>query len=179
MRLGPDGPRCYLSAAIDLFDGRVAAWSAGPSPSKALVQGMLSQLEGELEPGCVIHSDRGWHYRTPDWVSACEAMGVTRSMSRLGHSPDNAACEAFSGRLKVEMFEERDWSGWSAGEFVAELGRYIDWHDGERLKSFDEGARGVGHDRRQEEAPWPRGLSCVVSKKKSVSPTLIRTLSHS
>ena len=139
-RLGPRGPRCYLSAAVDLFDGRVVAWSAGPSPSKALVQGMLGQLEGRLEPSCVVHSDRGWHYRTPDWVAACEAMGARRSMSRRGHSPDNAACEAFFGRLKVELFHLGDWEGWTPGRFAELLGRYIEWYNSGRLKSF--GAEG-------------------------------------
>ena len=139
-RLGPRGPRCHLSAAVDLFDGRVVAWSAGPSPSKALVQGMLGQLEGRLEPGCVVHSDRGWHYRTPDWVAACEAMGARRSMSRRGHSPDNAACEAFFGRLKVELFHLGDWEGWTPGRFAELLGRYIEWYNSGRLKSF--GAEG-------------------------------------
>lgn len=139
-RLGPRGPKCYLSAAVDLHDGRVAAWAAGPSPSKALVQGMLAQLEGQICPGCVIHSDRGWHYRTPDWVAACASMGAERSMSRLGHSPDNAACEAFFGRLKVELFHLSDWSGWTVDGFVAELGRYIGWYNSGRLKSF--GAEG-------------------------------------
>ena len=138
-RLGARGPKCYLSAAIDLFDGRVAAWSAGPSPSKALVQGMLSQLEGRLAPGCVVHSDRGWHYRTPDWVAACGAMGAERSMSRKGHSPDNAACEAFFGRLKVEFFHLRGWEGWTVERFAAELGRYISWCNSGRLKGFGGG----------------------------------------
>lgn len=139
-RLGARGPRCYLSAAVDLHDGRIAAWAAGPSPSKALVQGMLSQLEGRIAPGCVIHSDRGWHYRTPDWVAACASMGAVRSMSRKGHSPDNAACEAFFGRLKVELYHLADWSGWTAEGFAAELGRYISWYNSGRLKSF--GAEG-------------------------------------
>lgn len=139
-RLGPRGPRCYLSAAVDLFDGRVVAWSAGPSPSKALAQGMLGRLEGRLEPGCVVHSDRGWRYRTPDWVAACEAMGARRSMSRRGHSPDNAACEAFFGRLKVELFHLGDWEGWTPGRFAELLGRYVEWYNSGRLKSF--GAEG-------------------------------------
>ena len=138
-RLGPRGPKCYLSAAVDLFDGRVAAWAAGPSPSKALVQGMLSQLEGRVAPGCVVHSDRGRRYRAPDWVAACEAMGVVRSMSRLGHSPDNAACEAFFGRLKVELFHLADWEGWAVEGFVAKLGSYIDWYNSGRLKGFESG----------------------------------------
>ena len=62
----------------------------------------------------LLHSDRGWHYRTPDWVAGCAAAGVERSMSRKGHSPDNAACEGFFGRLKEEFFRGRDWRGVTA-----------------------------------------------------------------
>jgi transposase InsO family protein len=32
-------------------------------------------------------------------------------MSRKGCSPDNAACEGFFGRLKMELFYYRDWAG--------------------------------------------------------------------
>ena len=39
----PDDPRkVYLSPAVDLFDGDVAAFSVGTSPSKALVAEMLA-----------------------------------------------------------------------------------------------------------------------------------------
>ena len=89
--------------------------------------------------GFTLHSDRGWHYRTPDWVAGCEAAGVTRSMSRKGHSPDNAACEGFFGRLKVEFFHDRDWRGWTAESFIEELSGYVRWYREGRLKAFDEG----------------------------------------
>lgn len=138
-RLGPRGPKCYLSAAVGLCDGRVAAWAAGPSPSKALVQGMLAQLEGRIAPGCVVRSDRGWHYGTPGWVAACASMGAVRSMSRKGCSPDNAACEGLFGRPKVGPFHLSDWSGWTPGRFAAEPGRYISWYNSGRLKSFGPG----------------------------------------
>ena len=139
-RLGPRGPKCYLSAAIDLFDGRVVSAQAGPSPSKELAQATLGDVGAAARPGCVLHSDRGWHYRTPDWVEGCGRLGIVRSMSRKGHSPDNAACEAFFGRLKVEFFYSTDWSGWTVGRFAAELGRYVSWYNSGRLKSF--GAEG-------------------------------------
>ena len=51
-----------------------------------------------------------------------------RSMSRKGYSPDNAACEGFFGRLKIEMFFSRDWLSTSIEEFVAALDAYIRWY---------------------------------------------------
>ncbi|MCF6412999.1 hypothetical protein I7648_04705 [Collinsella tanakaei] len=46
-------------------------------------------------------------------------------------------------RLKVEFFHGRDWSGWRAEEFIAELSSYIRWYREGRLKAFREGGRTV------------------------------------
>ncbi|WP_291289982.1 IS3 family transposase [Enorma sp.] len=134
-----DADKVYLSPCVDLFDGDVVAFSAGTSPSKALVAEMLEGAVAATGGGFTLHSDRGWHYRTPDWVRDCAGAGVTRSMSRKGHSPDNAACEGFFGGLKVEFFHGRDWSGVSAEGFVEALSEYIAWYREGRLKAFDEG----------------------------------------
>ena len=61
--------------------------------------------------------------------------------ARWSLSPDNAACEAFFGRMKVEMYRGRDWR--SAEELGAALDAYGAWHNSERLKSWpEEGRRG-------------------------------------
>ena len=151
----PDDPRkVYLSPAVDLFDGDVAAFSVGTSPSKALVAEMLAGAVAAAGGGFTLHSDRGWHYRTPDWVRACGEAGVERSMSRKGHSPDNAACEGFFGRLKVEFFHGRDWRGVSAERFAAELAEWIRWYREGRLKAVRRrrAAQGVRYDSRPQEA---------------------------
>lgn len=46
-------------------------------------------------------------------------------MSKGGCSPDNSAMEGFFGRLKVEFFYGRDWSGWSIHGFMDALDEYI------------------------------------------------------
>ena len=142
-RLPGGAGKVYLSPCVDLFNGDVVAFSAGTSPSKALVAEMLEGAVAATGGGFTLHSDRGWHYRTPDWVRDCAGAGVTRSMSRKGHSPDNAACEGFFGGLKVEFFHGRDWSGVSAEGFVEALSEYIAWYREGRLKAFDEGGGAV------------------------------------
>lgn len=139
-RLGPRGPKAYLSAMVDLYDGRVVAWRAGASPSAQLASGTLEDaIEASGGRPFLAHSDRGMHYRTDAWLGLCGEAGVTRSMSRKGRSPDNAACEAFFGRLKVEMFHGRDWSGWTPDAFAGELAAYIRWYNSGRLKAFRDG----------------------------------------
>lgn len=90
----PSGSKVYLSPMIDLFDGKVISAAIGQSPNKELVAGMLADASPSFVGTVVVHNDRGWHYRTPDWISQCEELGVVRSMSRKGHSPDNAVSEA-------------------------------------------------------------------------------------
>lgn len=47
-------------------------------------------------------------------------------MSRKGCSPDNACAEGFFGRLKIEFFHGRDWSGVTFDEFADMLARISD-----------------------------------------------------
>ena len=56
-------------------------------------------------------------------------------MSRKGCSPDNARCEGFFGRLKVEFFYGRDWSGIAIEKFKAMLDAYLSWYRDIRIKS--------------------------------------------
>ncbi len=80
----------------------------------------------------IIHSDRGAHYRWPGCKTHKEEC-LTRSMSKKGCSPDNAACEGF-GRLKNECFYGEDFNGYSIQAFIRYIDEYIDWYNDTRIK---------------------------------------------
>lgn len=86
--------KVYLSPIIDCFDGMPISWSCGTSPNAELANSSLidacKQLKSNECPR--IHSDRGGHYRWNEWIEICNANYLKRSMSRLGHSPDNSRC---------------------------------------------------------------------------------------
>ncbi|MDO4482694.1 MAG: IS3 family transposase [Bacillota bacterium] len=128
--------KVYLSPIIDCFDGFVCSWTIGTSPNAQLVNSMLDKALATLQPGehPIIHSDRGCHYRWPDWIQRVNAGGLIRSMSKKGCSPDNSACEGFFGRLKNEMFYGRSWSGVSLEQFMEKLDQYIHWYNEKRIK---------------------------------------------
>lgn len=127
--------KVYLSPIIDCYDGMAVAWTIGTSPSSELTNTMLKTAIGTLSgEHPIVHSDRGFHYRTNSWISIMEQSGLTRSMSRKACSPDNAACEGFFGRLKNEMFYNRKWIGVSINEFVRILDDYIHWYNKKRIK---------------------------------------------
>ncbi len=128
--------KIYLSPIIDCFDGLVCSWTIGTSPDAQLVNNMLNTAITTLKDNeyPLIHSDRGSHYRWPEWIAILAKRNITRSMSKKGCSPDNSACEGFFGRLKNEMFYGRDWNNVSLNEFINILNEYINWYNGKRVK---------------------------------------------
>ena len=129
--------KAYLSPLIDCYDGLPVAWTIGTSPNAELADGMLSDACSTLGEGDrpVIHSDRGRHYRWPEWIRICEEHKLTRSMSAKGCSPDNAAAEGFFGRLKQEFFHKRSFAGVSMDEFIGMLDDYMVWYRDKRIKT--------------------------------------------
>ena len=128
--------KVYLSPVIDCFDGMVVKWNIGTTPDSILVNKMLEDAIGTLLPSehPLVHTDRGCHYRWTGWIERMQAAGLTRSMSKKGCSPDNAACEGFFGRLKNEMFYGRSWVGVSMDDFINEINSNIEWYNTKRIK---------------------------------------------
>lgn len=155
----PSG-RLYLSVVVDCFDGLPVGWSVSRRPDHLLTESSHEMACGRLSgERPVVHSDRGRHYSWPGWVAICREHGHVRSMSRRGHSPDNAACEGFFGRLKVEFFHGRDWSGWPLADFAG----------ARRLHEVVRGGEGEDEvrllDTRAQEGAGHRGLARGRSKK--------------
>ena len=128
--------KVYLSPIIDCFDGMSVACSIGISPNAELANSMLKSAIATLKSGekPIVHSDRGCHYRWPEWISIMDDAGLTRSMSKKGCSTDNAACEGFFGHLKTEMFYNRNWDEISIEDFIKEVEQYMNWYSTDRIK---------------------------------------------
>lgn len=129
--------KVYLSPLIDCFAGMPISWTIGTSPNSELVNTMLKKAIVTLNPSekPIVHSDRGCHYRWPEWIKIMEDAGLIRSMSKKGCSPDNSACEGFFGHLKTEMFYGRNWNQCSIEEFIQEVDEYMHWYCKDRIKS--------------------------------------------
>jgi transposase InsO family protein len=122
---------------IDCFDGLVVSWAIGTRPDAELVNTMLdaaieSVANSDERP--VVHSDRGAHYRWLGWLSRMRDAKLTRSMSRKGCSPDNAACGGLFGRLKTELFYPCDWRAITIEQFIEVVDSYIRWYSAKRIK---------------------------------------------
>ena len=128
--------KIYLSPVVDCFDGMIVKWNVGTTPDSLLVNKMLEEAIATLSPSehPIIHTDRGCHYRWQGWIERMQTAGLTRSMSKKGCSPDNAACEGFFGRMKNEMFYGRSWIDVSIDTFIDEINNYINWYNTKRIK---------------------------------------------
>lgn len=128
--------KVYVSPMIDCFDGLIVSWSIGTTANAELVNSMLDKAISTLKTGerPIVHSDRGAHYRWPDWIKKINSVGITRSMSKKGYSPDNAACEGFFGRFKNEFLYNRNWQNVTIQNFIEQVNIYIKWYNEKRIK---------------------------------------------
>ena len=172
--------KAYLSPVIDCYDGLPVAWTIGMNPNAELANGMLADACSTLRDGekPIIHSDRGCHYRWPEWIRICKDNNLTRSMSAKGCSPDNAAAEGFFGRLKQEFFHKRSFAGVSMDGFINMLDGYMVWYRDKRIKT----EFGHGHH-----GPTTQARSCGMiggdgindeSNKMSPAPTNVATVNR-
>lgn len=131
----PAGKAC-LPPIVDCSGGMPLSWSISTSPDAEMANSSLLGACKRLGEGDhpKIRSDRGCHYRWPGWIRICDENGLVRSMSRKGRSPDNARCEGFFGRLKIEFFHGCDWAGVTLEEFMDMLDAYLRWYRDVRIK---------------------------------------------
>ena len=125
----PAGKAC-LSPIVDRSGGMPPSWPVSASPDAEMADssplGACKWLGEGDHPK--IHPDRGCHCRRPGWIRICDGNGLARSMPGKGCSPDNARCEGFFGRLKMEFFHGRDWTGAAPEEFMGMLDACLRWY---------------------------------------------------
>lgn len=95
----------YLATVMDLFSRCIVGWALDTSMTEQLITDALHMAfkRREIEPGLIVHSDRGVQYRSQGYVDFMRRHGATPSMSRKGNCWDNAPMESFFSRLKVEL----------------------------------------------------------------------------
>lgn len=131
----PAGRAC-LSPIVGCSGGMPLGWSISTSPDAEMADSSLLGARERLGEGDhpKTHSDRGCHCRWPGWIGICDENGLARSMPGKGCGPDNARCEGFFGRLKIEFFHGCDWAGVTLEEFMDMLDAYLRWYRDVRIK---------------------------------------------
>ncbi|MCJ7439103.1 MAG: integrase core domain-containing protein, partial [Acidimicrobiia bacterium] len=83
--------------------------------------------------GVVFHSDKGGEYTGDLFAEACDALGVTQSMGRVGSALDNAAAESFNSTLEWELLSRRHFA--TKDQARREVAAFIDRYNHRRRHS--------------------------------------------
>lgn len=100
----------YLAVIMDLFSRKIIGWSLDSTMTNQLIIDAFNMAVSsrEVEPGLILHSDRGVQYRSGEYQKLLLEEKIRPSMSRKGNCWDNAAMESFFARLKVEALYAED-----------------------------------------------------------------------
>lgn len=94
----------YLAVILDAFSRKVVGWALSRKiKSRLTIVALERAIEQRCPPtGLVHHSDRGFQYASPVYVTVLEKHQIIPSMSRPANPYDNASCESFMKTLKRE-----------------------------------------------------------------------------
>ncbi|WP_413470996.1 DDE-type integrase/transposase/recombinase [Streptomyces peucetius] len=95
----------YLATWLDLATREIVGYSMADHHRASLVVDALTMAagRGDLQPGCIVHSDRGAEYTADELRREVRRLGLRQSMGRTGSCYDNAAAESFFALLKAEI----------------------------------------------------------------------------
>jgi len=92
----------YLSVVKDIATKEIIAWNVLPHLQMELVLDTIDNLDSSTKD-MLIHSDQGFHYTNPQYITMIQNRNMVQSMSRKGNCIDNSPIESFFGHLKDEI----------------------------------------------------------------------------
>ena len=128
--------RLYLSPIIDFYTREILSYDISQKPNMNQIWRMLDRLETKYKEeikGLVLHSDQGFQYQLKSYHRRLIDMGIIQSMSRKGNCLDNSPTENFFGRLKTEMFYEKEYLYESLDELRNSIIEYIEYYNSKRI----------------------------------------------
>jgi putative transposase len=84
---------------------KIYGWSVDDNMQELLVRKPLEKalLKRKVQPGLIVHSDRGGQYLSDKMKELVQIFGLKQSMSRADDPYDNAFAESLWSRLKTEL----------------------------------------------------------------------------
>ena len=127
----------YLASVIDLASRHLLGYSMSSHHDAALVCDALQvavATRGRARmPDTIFHTDRGAEYSSTACTTACQRLGLRRSMGRTGSCLDNAVAESWFASLKVELVHRQHYR--TRAEARTAIFRWIAWYNRFRLHS--------------------------------------------
>ncbi len=130
--------KLYLSPVIDFHTREILSYDISENADYAQIKRMLHSLvanHGKYLRGAILHSDQGWQYQMPRYQAFLKENGIRQSMSRKGNCLDNAPTENFFGRMKTELYYDKEFSYQSLQQLKLAISEYIEYYNNERIVS--------------------------------------------
>jgi len=128
--------KLYLATVEDLCSRRLPGFAMSEHHDSALAKAalcMAAAVRGGDVAGVIFHSDKGGEYVGDLFTRACNALGVTQSMGRVGSALDNAAAESFNSTLEWELLSRQRFA--TKDQARREVARFIDAYNHQRRHS--------------------------------------------
>jgi putative transposase len=131
-----DEGKLYLATVLDLASRRLPGFAMSEHHDSTLAKAalcMAAAVRGGEVDGVIFHSDKGGEYVGDPFAQACDSLGVTQSMGRVGSALDNAAAESFNSTLEHELLSRRHFA--TKDQARREVARFIDSYNHRRRHS--------------------------------------------
>lgn len=128
--------KLYLSPIIDFYTREILGYDISESPNYAQIRRMMKSMfdtHGEVFNGTILHSDQGYQYQMRAYQKLLKKHGIIQSMSRKGNCLDNSPTENFFGRLKIEIFYDKEYEYTSLEQLKRAIQKYIKYYNEERI----------------------------------------------
>lgn len=128
--------KLYLSPIIDFHTREILGYDISEHPNYDQVKRMIDMMfdrHGEQFEGSILHSDQGCQYQMKAYQKLLKRHGIIQSMSRKGNCLDNSPTENFFGRLKTEIFYDREQEYESLDQLKEAIENYIEYYNNERI----------------------------------------------
>lgn len=118
----------YLATVIDCFNKEAIGYAMADHMRTELVTDALDMAARNhaLEPGCIMHSDRGTQYTSAEYLAKLDELGLRHSLGRTGICWDNALAESFFASLKNERVHHMVYP--TRRKAKKDIARYIELH---------------------------------------------------
>lgn len=121
-----DEGKLYLAMVLDLGSRRLPGFAMSEHHDSAVAKAalcMAAAVRGGDVAGVIFHTDKGGEYVGDLFSGACDSLGVTQSMGRVGSALDNAASESWNSTLEHELlsrnrFETKDQARRAVARFI-------------------------------------------------------------
>jgi putative transposase len=103
-RAGHRRGRLFTAVVLDAFNREVVSWATDGYQTPRTALRALQEAIGARrpQPGCVVHSDRGYQFTSREWLDLAAGNGLEVSIGERSNALDNAVVESWFSSFKSE-----------------------------------------------------------------------------